>query len=144
MQKEALKLKGKVTIYNKTTGKIDLIKDNIIVNPGLYLLSDRLGANSVDPLSYLAIGDDNTTEAVTDSALYSEVYREAFTTISSPNQVFKAETTIDGSEAIFTWREMALFNASSSGVMFNRVTLNYTHVSGDSLNVIWEITFARG
>lgn len=144
MQKEALKLKGKVTIYNKTTDKIDLIKDNIIVNPGLYLLSDRLGANTIDPLSHLAIGDDNTAEAATDSALYSEVYREAFTTISSPNAVFRAETTIDGSEAIFTWQEMALFNASSSGVMFNRVTLNYTHVSGDSLNVIWEITFARG
>ena len=144
MQKDCLKLKGKVMIYDRDTGMIVFVKDNIIVNTGLYLLADRLGNNSVNFLTHLAIGDSSVAEGATDTALYSEIFRKAFSSVSNPDAVFRAETSVDGTEAVFTWGEMALFNAGSSGVMFNRVALNYVHNAGENLNVIWEITFARG
>jgi len=51
---------------------------------------------------------------------------------------------VGGSEAIFTWREIGLFNAATGGTMSNRVNVNYTHVAGDVVTITWNINKSWG
>ena len=73
-------------------------------------------------VTHIAMGDDNTPINVSDTALQSEVYREAvlspITTISNTlsTSVFLDVTEGNGN----TFREIGVFNASSSGTMVSR------------------------
>jgi len=139
---DKISIKGKLTIFNITKNKVDLVINNLVVNTGLSLIADRLNSNSINYLTHLAIGDDPTVASASDVILFNERYREIFTTTSTPGNVFRAETTLDGSEAVFTWREMGIFNDPTTGVLFNRVNPNYDHTTGDTVNVIFEITIS--
>jgi len=121
---EKLKLKGKVQIIEN--GKIVYEKDNLIVTGGKDLLLSRLVSNSDDYIDYIAVGSDDTAVLSGDSTLGTELDRNQVTTTSVTDNVLTIDATFSSLEAIGTWKEAGLFNASSSGTMFDRVIINYT------------------
>lgn len=132
------KFKGFVEIYNNTTK--ELMSINNIVCDGFYtLLADRMINDSVSAISYFAIGDSTTPVSTTDTAINNETFRKAVTNKSSPGSTITIATEIYGNEALGTWKEIGLLNASTSGTLTNHTNIDYTHTAGDILTITWNI-----
>lgn len=75
--------------------------------------------------SHLAIGTDDTTPTVNDSALGNEVHRNAVTSTTDGGSSLQITTLFDTGEANGnTLVEVALFTASSGGTMLNRAIIS--------------------
>ena len=135
-----LHIKGKVQIIDTKTREVLYEKDNLVVNTGIYFTIDRLASDSISPISHIAIGTDTTTAIASDTVLGSESVRYEIDTISTPSNILHIEQAITTSEALFNWKELGLFNASSAGVMISRVNVDYDHSSGGNKTIVWEIT----
>jgi hypothetical protein len=123
LYRDGFKLKGRFQILKE--GKIIYEKDNLIVDSGKNLLFDRLKDNSVDFLDYIAVGTGTTPPSVSDISLETELDRNQATNKTATTSSFIIETDFGPTEAIGTWREAGIFNASVSGTIFNRVAINY-------------------
>ena len=141
---EGIKLTGKITIRNRMTGEVLYTKENIITDNGLALIADRLEGNGVNYLTHFAIGDDTTPVSAGDTALGNELFRKAFDSTSSTGNVFSASCLVDVTEALFVWKEVGFLNASSGGVLFSHLNIDYDHPS-QAVNVImtYEVTATR-
>ena len=86
----------------------------------------------------LGVGDSTTAFAVaqTDLQAATNKFRKAFDGAPGlSTNVITAVATFGSSEGNFSWQEFGMFNAGSSGDMFNRVVSNQgTKVSGQ----VWE------
>jgi len=138
--KDEINVKGHLKIYKN--GNLIVDKDNLIVNTGLTLIASRLNSNTNNIISHLAIGNDNTTPSKTQTTLISEQFRKAITSTTYSGWVVTFITNIDYNEANFVWKELGLFNASSSGIMLNRVVVNFTKTVNDYATVEFDITFS--
>lgn len=96
----------------------------------------------------LGVGDGNASFAVGQTDLQgSNKLRKpmdiGYPTISPPNVTFKS--TFLPNEANFSWHEWGIFNATTGGVMLNRVVeSNGTKQSNQTWVLEVEITFAIG
>jgi len=77
--REMIDFKGKIQFKCQVTlptGKIIVLKEwtteNLITNNGRTLLITRVGSNTPDPISHIALGTGSTPAAFTDTALVSE------------------------------------------------------------------------
>ena len=136
--KESLKIKGKIEIFEEDKKVYE--KENLVVDTGTALICDRLKDNTVDFLDYIAVGTDSTAVNAGDVQLYAELDRKQATDKDAGTNTFIIETIFNPGEAIGTWREAGIFNASSSGIMFNRTVINYTK-STVNTTVKFTITF---
>ena len=132
-------------------GKLkEVIKEhNIVVTLGKTLICDLLnGTSGVTGLNYFALGIGATTEALADTTLDTEVYRDTFTqtTVTSNNiniKYFLSSSDANGNELT----EAALFGdnatgATDSGTLFARVTHSgITKTSSVAVTYSWDITF---
>ena len=124
MSYDKFRLKGKIEIFED--GKKVLEKDNLIVEDGKELLLSRLASNDDNFVDYVGVGTDDTPVLSGDSTLGVEVDRNQISTktVTAESVIFSA--TFSKLEALGSWKEAALFNASSSGDMFDRVIIDYT------------------
>lgn len=129
---------GKVVITNKTTGEIKSFK-NIVTTKFYEMVSDFMAGSSPNKMSHIAIGTGTTTPAVSQTALVTEVFRKAITTTATPGTQIHLQIEITGTEAIFNWKEIGVFNASSGGNMTNRALIDYTHNSGEAVAIDYYI-----
>jgi len=94
---------------------------NLIVTDGLNWVRDRLLGTETDQITHMARGSGSTAVTAADSALDTETERDAVTStvVSSASitwQYLEGTTSNNGQ----TFREAGLFDAASSGTMFNR------------------------
>ena len=138
VKKERLIVKGRLELYRDIRGAWVRIrtKNNMVVNNGLALITDRLKDNGSNPINYIAVGTDSTAVVATDTTLGSELARKVCTDVDAVDNVLTAETIFGTGEAAGSWEEFALFNASSGGTMFNRINLSYTKTTIVSTIVI--------
>lgn len=122
---------------------------NLITNAGLdYLRSYAfLGCSPTyqpDPMCYIAIGSDATTETATDTALGSELARQDFDTVTEGGVgVVTVETTFNAGVGTGAITEVGILNASSGGDLFNRRTFSAVNkAAGDTLKVSCSLTFS--
>ena len=134
-----IKVKGKITIYNKTKNKIELEKCNVVTLNGKNLIADRLINDNSGYIDYLAIGNGSGTHDDTSTELFNEIFRKQITSKSSPGNKIVLKTDILSDEAVGNWTEIGLFNSSTGGVMSNVVNISYNHNVGDDVEVRWEI-----
>jgi hypothetical protein len=122
-------------------GKAKLIvrKKNMIVDTGLNWECDRFYQNSLDPMSYIAVGDDDTASTASDTALGSELTRVSASFTDTSNQT-KATALFSAGVGTGNWKEAGLFNASSGGIMYNRVIFDYVKGAGVNTYVVFTIT----
>lgn len=121
--------------------------ENLIVNAGLNALKDRMfnSGTSQDPFTYCALGTGATAEAATDTALQTEARRAAATYAAGGTGVCTLTVTFAADGTARSYAEGGLFDASSSGTMFNRKTFTAVPIgTTENVTVVVTITAANG
>lgn len=134
-------IKGKITIYNRTKGRIEFVKENLVTDIGKNFVADRFINDNVNYVTHLAIGNGSGTHNSSSTSLFNEIFRKEIEHKSSEDNKVILITTILGDEAIGNWTELGIFNSDTDGVMTNVASVSYNHIENDEVEVKWEITF---
>ncbi len=140
--KEEIGIKGKLKVELIRDGKVIQTEkvSNIIVTTGKALVA-TLVAGSGTAFSHMAIGTDNTTEVIGDSALTSEVGRVVLTSKAVTANVIDYIGDFPAGTGTGTIVEAGILNASSSGTMLNRATFSSVNkTASDALKITWSVT----
>lgn len=145
---ETMQLQGAMTlIVRRASGDIETVhKDNIIVNVGFDFIADAIGKSASRPsvMGFIALGTGTTAAAASQSALVSELDRNAATyahTTGTKAFSFTADFPAgDGTGAI---TEAGVFNAASGGIMLDRVVFPVVNKGvDDSLTAVFTFTMS--
>lgn len=133
-------------VLTKPDGSKKVIeKQNLVVDTGVDFICDAMAKPSGRPgvLSHIAVGTGATAAADTDTALQTEVDRNAATYAhTSGTTSFTLEATFAPGEATGNLTEAGILNNSSGGTLFNRVVFTaIPKEAGDSLDITFTITF---
>ncbi len=148
MIEETMQLQGAMTlIVRRASGDIETVhKDNIIVNVGFDFIADAIGKSASRPsvMGFIALGTGTTAAAASQSALVSELDRNAATyahTVGTKAFSFTAYFPAgDGTGAI---TEAGVFNAASGGIMLDRVVFPVVNKGADdSLTAVFTFTMS--
>lgn len=156
--KDSFKLKGEYKIITTKAGTNEVLRETpwqtnkIVANGsnGMYAVLDALaGVATTIELKYMAIGDDNTAAAATDTALGNELVRavisKSSTTRSGLTVTFKAFFP-DGTTTNTTYYECGCFIGGSStlgsGNIFNRIIFSSPLVkaAGEDNTIVYRVT----
>jgi len=140
MINDDLRLTGALTI--SLNGVVVQETNNLVVTAGKNWVADRMNdANTV--MTHMALGTSTTAAAAGQTALVSELDRNALTsTTVSTNTVAYAATWAagDGTGAI---TEAGIFDAASSGDMLARTVFSVVNKgASDSITITWTITIS--
>ena len=136
---------GATVIVEKTNKKGELIDKrvvhNTVVNSGFDLVSDLLGKTSSRPnyISHVGVGTSTATTTASMTALGTEWGSRVATTYShtAGTTTFTLSCTIpEHTGSSVNISESGLFNASTGGTMFNRIT--FTPIgkeAGDTISI---------
>ena len=120
---------------------------NIVTNDGLERIVKLLGGLSSDSYNCLAIGEDNTAELATDTALGTEVQRQVASISYVADYKVKYEKVFTfGSGDEYTIVEAGIFDdiTPSGSIIFNRLTFTGKSVDiNTDLSVTITVTGAR-
>ena len=145
---ENMQLQGAMTlIVRRASGDIETVhKDNIIVNVGFDFIADAIGKSASRPsvMGFIALGTGTTAAAASQSALVSELDRNAASyahTTGTKAFSFTADFPAgDGTGAI---TEAGVFNAASGGIMLDRVVFPVVNKGADdSLTAAFTFTMS--
>lgn len=103
--------------------KCKFVKHNLITSAGYDFLADCMcNATRPAPLKYIAFGSGTTAPKISDTKLVSEKIRKQCDYNHLVGNTYLAlGVTLGAGEATGTLTEAGLFNASSGGVLFDRV-----------------------
>ena len=148
MIQESMKLHGAITLMlKKANGDVETVhKDNIIVDVGFDFIADAIGKAASRPgvMGYIALGTGTTAAAAGQTALVTELDRNAATyahTAGTKTFTFTAEFAAGDATGAIT--EAGVFNASSSGIMLDRVVFPVVNKGADdSLTAVFTFTMS--
>ena len=140
-----------IVAHDIKTGKVLRIekKHNLAVTSGLNLLRDFLNGDSVNGLSYCAVGTDSTAAVAGDTLLGAETFRKVFTQTNKTSGNLNIKTYIGSAEGNgSTLTEAGLFGdaataAADSGTLYARVTFTgIAKTSSIGITIDWDCGFA--
>lgn len=150
-----MKNEDTVTLTGKLIIKIndDVVREipNLVTTAGKGLIAARLASASSGVVTHMAIGTGTTAAAAGDTALVTEVTRQAVDTSGgtvSTNTItytrtFAADDPDVTAPATTAVTEAGLFNASSSGTMLARTVFAVVNKGeADSMTISWVITIS--
>lgn len=148
MIQESMKLHGAITLMlKKANGDVETVhKDNIIVNVGFDFIADAIGKSASRPgvMGWIALGTGTTAAAAGQTALVTELDRNAATyahTAGTKTFTFTADFAAGDATGAIT--EAGVFNASSSGIMLDRVVFPVVNKGADdSLTAVFTFTMS--
>lgn len=148
MIQESMKLHGAITLMlKKANGEVETVhKDNIIVDVGFDFIADAIGKSASRPgvMGYIALGTGTTAAAAGQTALVTEIDRNAATyahTAGTKTFTFTADFAAGDATGAIT--EAGVFNASSSGIMLDRVVFPVVNKGADdSLTAVFTFTMS--
>lgn len=148
MIQENMKLHGAITLMLKrANGDVETVhKDNIIVDVGFDFIADAIGKSASRPgvMGFIALGTGTTAAAAGQTALVTEIDRNAATyahTAGTKTFTFTAEFAAGDATGAIT--EAGVFNASSSGIMLDRVVFPVVNKGADdSLTAVFTFTMS--
>lgn len=119
-------------------------KDNLIVNVGKNGIADQLLASpTIGKPTHMAIGTGNTAAAAGDTALQTELDRNALTSKTRSTNVITMVGDWAAGDGTGALTEAGIFDASSSGNMYSRVVFSVVNkAAGDTFSVTWTFTIA--
>ena len=137
MLQDSLKMSGHLAIA--INDEVVQEVPNLVVTAGKGYVASRMKDTTQAAMSHMAIGTGTTAVAVANTALVSEVDRNALTsTAVSGSTITFIATFGEGTGAI---TEAALLNASSGGTMLCRTVYAVVNKgSQDSMTVTWSVT----
>ena len=139
MFSENLVMTGRLAIA--VNGEVVKEVPNLVVTTGKEYVASRMKDTTKDAMSHMAVGSGTTSPAAGDTALGTELDRQALasTTVSSNEITYVATFGAgDGTGAI---SEAGLFNAASGGDMLCRTTFGVVNKgASDSMTITWVVT----
>jgi len=137
---------GRLSVIVKDSdGKIKEERNinNLVVTTGLGFIASRMKDASATAMGYMAIGTGTTAAAAGDTALGTELDRNALSsTTVTGNQIEYVSTWAagDGTGAI---TEAGIFNAASSGTMLARTVFAVVNKdANDTLSITWTVSLS--
>ena len=141
-----IKATGRLSVIVKDSdGRIKEERDinNLVVTSGLGFIASRKKDASATAMGYMGIGTGSTAAAAGDTALGSELDRNALSsTTVTGNQIEYVSTWSagDGTGAI---TEAGIFNAASAGTMLARTVFAVVNKdANDTLSITWTVTLS--
>lgn len=143
---DKLQLKGTArTILEHTDGTKEVFEQhNMIMNVGFDLLISSLinSSNRPSPLGYVAIGTGTTATAATQTALANQKYiKQGTWSWNSGEKKFTITAEWNTGEVTGTITEGGVFNASSEGVMFDRIVFSTPFVGASDIKYTQQFEF---
>lgn len=125
--------------------KDEISGKNVVVTNGLEFLASFMNsaatAASTFTMRYIAVGTDSTSEAVSNTALGTEVGRHTGTVTYTSGALYEVVATFAAGSATGAIVEYGLFSANSGGTMFSRDTESVINVgASDTLTVTTKVT----
>jgi hypothetical protein len=148
MIEEGMTIKGAITLLlTKPSGEVEVVhKDNIIVSGGFDFVADAIGNGSARPgvMGWIAVGTGSTAAASTQTALVTELKRNAATYAhTAGTKVFTFTASFLAGDATGAITEAGVFNAATAGAMFDRVVFPVVNKgSDDSLTAVFTFTMS--
>ena len=149
METNTVKMEGRILLIHRDSNGIPktvkTIK-NVVTNVGLAQMAGLFNGVATTAFTYVAIGSSSASASASDTALGDELYRSAGTTSRTTTNVTDDTAVIEHTfdfTSSHTIREAGLFDADTGGNMACRQVLSDISVeSGDSLKIIWKVTFS--
>jgi len=144
MMQDMVEVAGKLSIVLTTAD--GMVKDsrelnNLIVQVGKNYLAGGVIGSLAQPFIQMALGTGTTAATTSDTALQTQLARQAFTTASMAANVATVSTTFDAGAATGSLTEAGIFNAATAGVMLSRVVFSVVNKAAtDVLTITWSIT----
>jgi len=141
---DGLKAKGTLDIIVR--GPDGSIKDekkveNLIVDTGLDYIASRMSGTSENVMSHMAVGTGSTAAAGADTALGTELDRNALTSTTVTDNSIAYVCSWAAGDGTGSLTEAGIFNASSGGTMLCRTVFGtVTKGTDDSMTITWTIT----
>jgi len=141
---DGLKAKGTLDIIVR--GPDGSIKDekkveNLIVDTGLDYIASRMSGTSENVMSHMAVGTGSTAAAGADTALGTELDRNALTSTTVTDNAIAYVCSWAAGDGTGSLTEAGIFNASSGGTMLCRTVFGtVTKGTDDSMTITWTIT----
>lgn len=139
-------LKAKGTLDIVVRGPDGNIKDekkveNLIVDTGLDFIASRMSGTSENVMSHMAVGTGSTAAAAADTALGTELDRNALTSTTVTDNAIAFVCSWAAGDGTGSLTEAGIFNASSAGTMLCRTVFGtVTKAADDSMTITWTIT----
>lgn len=139
-----LKMTGKLNIllvdeYGNI--KFEDTVDNLVVTVGLNFIASRAVGTASAVMSHMGIGTGVTAPAVGQTALTTQLIRNALTSSTATNNQVTYSAIFNSGEGTGAVTEAGIFNASTSGTMLSRTTFSPVNkATGDTLTINWTIT----
>ena len=148
MIQESMQLHGAMTLFiSRANGDTETVyQDNLIVNVGFDFIAEAIGKSTSRPsvMGYIALGTGTTAAAATQSALVTEIDRNAATyahTAGTKTFTFTADFLAGDATGAIT--EAGVFNAATAGIMFDRVVFPVVNKGADdSLTAVFTFTMS--
>ena len=129
-----------------------IIEDNILVNTGINEMWKLIAGGTATAFNnanaYLGVGDSDTVAGATQTDLLAVTNKlrkamNATYPVLGTSQKITFQSDFGADEANFEWKEFAVFNAGSAGVMMNRkVSSQGIKASGQTWRLSLEITLS--
>lgn len=121
----------------------ELIKEvpNLVVTSGKEFVASRMKDATTTAMSHMAVGSGSTTPAAGDTALGSELDRQALTSTTVSSNEITYVATFEAGDGTGAITEAGLFNAASGGDMLCRTTFAVVNKgASDSMTITWVVT----
>lgn len=140
---ERLRLRGHLRVeLIREDGTSEVTEyDNLVVTVGKNHIADQLSsAPGGAAMSHMAIGTGGGAPALGDTALTTELDRNALTSRTDSTNVVTYVGDWAAGDGTGTLTEAGIFNAASAGTMLARAAISVTKGASDTLKITWTVT----
>jgi len=132
-------MKGRVsiTVNDEVVQEID----NLVVTTGKNFVASRMKDATDTAMSHMGVGTGSTAAAAGDTALGSELGRNALTSTTVTDNEVAYICTFAAGDATGAITEAGLFNAASAGTMLCRTVFSVVNKgASDAMTITWTVT----
>lgn len=141
--KDKLGLSGELTIVLRDKDgnvKQEQTVPNLVVNDGLYFITERMVGNTPAIMSHMAIGSGTVAAAAGDTTL-TQLGRVALTSDNQVNNTVTYVATFPAGTGTGAVTEAGIFNSATTGDMLCRTTFAVVNKAADDVMTInWTVT----
>jgi hypothetical protein len=134
-----IKMKGTITIFNNKTNTVDGVFHNMTTDIFFEALANFFTGSGGEGIRYFGISDTLGVIASTRTSLNNEVLRKIINSKTTDGSDMIFTIIISETDAVGDWKEVGLFEDSTSGDMFTIAEIDYTHVSGEALTITYKL-----
>lgn len=144
--RDRIKLRGDLhfRFKNVVTGLVrNVYEKNLVVDTGLEFYAAFLAGEAITQMSHMSVGEGTTPVAPGDTALVSEIDRNALSSITRTGKVISYVCNWPAGDGTGSLTESGLHNAAAGGTMLSRSVYGVkTKGTNDDLTLTWKMTLA--